>query len=144
MQLANKKGIRCDLCALPCQEQFEYYSLESKRLNVLGAMSNTFPADFNKDMCKACYDKLLERVKQFLSAIKRLSVKCDLCPKYYSGQFTYTKLLFSLVNVDIAREKPVQIDRNVMDLSIGQCCLKELEAQVKNTVDMVKREGDWA
>jgi hypothetical protein len=144
MLLSDKKGIRCDFCAGVHKEQFEYYSIESKRFNVLGNMSNGFQHNFSKDMCKKCYDVLIERVKKFLAPIKRLSIKCDLCTKYFSGQFSYNRLVFSLANVDVTREKPVEAENNVMDLNVGTCCMGELEAQVAKVVDTIKREGDWS
>ena len=145
MFLPTKDGIICDYCATTYKNKFTYFSTKAILCQV---KNNTrIPpqnADLNSDMCQSCYDKLLDRVKQYLGKAHPNKIKCDLSKSYGSGTFDYYKIYFDRIDVDKERieSEQVKIEPRAMDLNVING-FNELLAQTQVTKKKVEQEGRW-
>jgi len=143
MLLPDKDGIYCDFCGTSYRDKFSYYSTEATVVNLTNSVTvGQSTVDFNKDMCEACYDKLIGTVRENLDAPKRNFIKCDLSKDYKNGTFNYYIIYFHKIEVDREADPNRTIERKVMDLNVINGFDKLLE-QTKVISDRIKTQG-WS
>jgi len=144
MILKEEDGILCDWCALEHRENFIYYSVEGIRIVVRTSVKATNSSgkvvDF--DICKKCYDEFVGKMVQFLHNVVN-TIRCEYCGETYKGDFEYVNLLFTKATVSppsgASKDEPyihdVDIDRHVLDMKVGPCCLATIMKKTKGNRD---------
>ena len=143
MLLSDKDGIYCDFCGTSHRNKFAYYATEAVFVKLVNSMTvGQQDANFNKDMCESCYDKLIGTVRENLGEPRRNFVKCDLSDGYRNGTFDYHIIYFHKVEVDRDAEPNKTVDRKIMDLNVINGFEKLLDqTQVIN--DRIRDQG-WS
>lgn len=107
MQLSDKSGIGCDLCASQHRLDFTYYNLDcrecpSSSTGVAEQLERAFrrPICSSHDCCPTCYDALCESVLQNQAAAGVF--RCELSGRILSGKFVYYYVIVTKVRVQSA------------------------------------------
>jgi hypothetical protein len=142
MLLETKDGIGCDLCGVAAREKFTYYSAQFKKILVAYHSVSAGGVEWDIEICPGCFGSLIDRCRKFLSGARRSAVKCDLCPKYYSGVFTYFTVQLDNVTVDKDANPKTEVKENVMDFNVCTECLNSLRDSRVTTVQKPTK-GNW-
>lgn len=126
MLLKTGDGIQCDICSATAKEKFLYYSMVYCGIIVKDNIPRADRVEWDAEICKGCYDTLLEQCKNCLKPAKPGSIKCDLCVNYYSGDIKYYKAEFAEVNVDRDATPNVSVKNQVMDMIVCVPCYTKL------------------
>ena len=122
MLLKTNDGIGCDLCGAAEREKFTYYSITYKGIVVKSGSVATGDIEWDSEVCKKCYDALLDKCRECLASVRPNQIKCDLCVNFYGGDIKYYKMNCDEVNVDRDANPNVSIKKQVMDMNICTPC----------------------
>lgn len=147
MITSNRRGITCDYCRMTSMDQFSYMAVEYNTVEVCTSRYFTRPAKlaFEADMCKACFDKLIEHTKKAIRKSTNTSIPCDVCPTIMQGDFTYCFVRFSEVTVNKSSPTDqMKVDKYIMDSRICLVCEQKARALIANNHTMIKAQGNWS
>lgn len=143
MLLETRDGVRCDFCLIEAKNKFSYYSAQFKKIIVRSNTVTVGDVEWDIEICHGCYSVLLDRCRKFISGARRGAVKCDLCPKYHSGNFEYCIVKCDCVVVDKDAPKQTEVNQNVMDFNVCSECLAELRKIKTDKVQTPLPKGKW-
>lgn len=143
------KGIVCDFCMAICEDEFEYYSINSIKVKVDSGISATSKENynFNIDLCPDCYGKLMEHCSKYImKVVPAGKIKCDFSDNLYSGKFDYFKITLDKVTVSKAKyeldqKAIVSVDTAIMDFTVGSDVMAGFEKKVANTKEKWAEEN---
>lgn len=98
------RGVRCDLTGEELYDHFTYYSVTGQQYYINSSKQVITPGPkgaLDLDISQKAFDTLWGRVRDNLGNPKSGAIKCDLSPKYMTGEFKYWKVEIVRVDVDI-------------------------------------------
>lgn len=126
MLLETNDGIKCDICSNEFKGKFDYYSFYGNEMIVTGEGNQLIHTPtglkFDKEICVKCYVNLHDRCKKFIGNQIRNALKCDLCPRFMTGKFSYHSAIFDFINVDVGKEITTSAIKNIMNFNICDKC----------------------
>lgn len=137
--LIDKVGIKCDLTGEVLKDDFFYYSVSGKKINVSGdKITPHKEVAIDLDISEIAFKSILEKCKPHIGFMGKNSIKCELSGKVLSGEFEYYNLVFDKIEVLYSKadketgDVPIEVMNGVLDLNIdSQEALRLLETKNK-------------
>ena len=130
MQLSDRQGIMCDFCQTAYREDFEYHSLDAKKIAVynnikpsLGEMLNTKVAN-SFDVCAECMDALKQLVLDNYARHFKSGQYCEVSAVNLNGSYNFYYVVFTEVSVNMSKQPYVCVkcsNKDFMRSSICKC-----------------------
>ena len=110
MQLSDRQGISCDFCQKAYREDFDYHSLDAKKVSVynnikpsLGEILNTKVAN-SFDVCTECADALKHLVLNNYTKHFKSGQYCEVSCAALTGSYFYYYVVFTDVSVKMSNQ----------------------------------------
>lgn len=127
MQLPDKSGVGCDKCGLACRQDFTYYNLDCRRVDVYGQRPDyravlRLPVIKSFDLCSSCFDALsrlvLENYKSYQQSKRQL---CEVSGTDLTGQPTHYHVDVQRANVSTSNQPYVCVACRKTSMDSKQC-----------------------
>jgi len=129
MQTKDKTGIICDFCALMNREEFLYYSLDFKKVEIFNDSYTgleyilRLPTHLSYDICSICFDEIKINVINNNANIQR-GIFCELSGVLLHGTFIYYYCLVSKVDVKLSGQTSFCVECKSIASDKTQKCKK--------------------
>lgn len=146
MQLKTKNGIICDFTGMVYKDQFVYYFGEFFLVKVSTSLKYVFPPKKTSefDFGKMFYESIIDKASSITTQEVKNVIPCDWCGTKNTGDFSYSLIKISSVDVDCKRENKTIIDKNILQLRFCTKCVSKLNKMNDEVLDKVKKSGDWS
>lgn len=122
MQLSDKTGVICDKCALSLKYDFVYYSLDFKKVSVIG--NNKPPLEYvlssnserSLDYCPGCFENIkkiiLVNYEKVMSPTRKQNpqITCEISSKKLLGTYDYYYCIVSEISVKMTGQPNICIN----------------------------------
>lgn len=127
MQHHSKQGVYCDFCHILYKEDFDYHSLDVKKITVynnirpsLGEMLNTKVVD-SFDVCTECMEDLRFKVVDNYSKLYKSGVFCEVSGEKLSGSYRFFYVVAVDVSVNMSKQPFVCVKCGKKSFNNSQC-----------------------
>lgn len=128
MQLQDRSGIQCDLCASVHQQQFKYYSIDITECDYRQtSVHKSKNIILSYDACPLCYDKYCALVIKNYKPVSS-GIVCDLTGKRLTGTF---KSYYATIHKATVNIPAVTVDKKHLELSICAEAFEDIKSKIK-------------
>jgi hypothetical protein len=89
---------------------------------------------------------MIDQCRANIGKVQKGKIKCDQCPTYMTGKFSFIRAIFTKVEVDSDQqpEGPMNITKNCMDFNICDKCKSTLFQKIDKIKSQVSEKGEWS